>query len=235
MALHKVVSLFLITVVLAGCVPPKNQRSAIRVGRGRADVSGNFNASTSYGTNGTDWNKTWGEVTASSNGNTFAQELLNFTSPSLNNLPQDDQLGFVSGQSGQNTGVRFYGNAVTTGGTGGASRSFDQNSMTIHVEIYDDRAGQPRADGTTRPPVVIEISPDVTGFVGAGGTLSGSQVNLYFQDQYGSIRMSGTINGQNFNGNFGYCTGDTSFCSNTNNTRMLGAFTVDACGFFQCN
>ena len=229
MALRKYISLLLLLAVFSGCVPPKAQ-SRSKIGRARTADSGSHTAWDSTGTKGTEWNKTWGEVTSSASSQSWSQELLNFTSPSLSGLAEDQQLGFVSPQSGQNTGVRFYGNAITTGTTGGYTRSFDQASMLIHVEFYDDKSTNQSA-----APVVVEISPDINGFVGAGGTLSGSQVNLYFQDQYGTVRLSGYVNGQTFSGNFGYCTGDQSYCSNTNNTRLLGQFSVDACGFFQCN
>lgn len=234
MALRKklalVMSLFMMASILAGCQPAKNQRQSIRVGRARADVSGNRSAFDAYGTKGTESNKTWGEVTSNASSQSWMQELLNFSAPSLNGVPADQALGFVSGSSGQNTGVRFYGNAVTNGSSGGYSRSFDPKSMTIHIEIYDDKT----ANGTAAP-VVIEISPAIDGYVATSGSLSGSQVNLNFQDAYGMVRMQGTINGNSFTGQFGYCTGDQSYCSNTGNTRLLGNFAVDTCGFFQCN
>ncbi len=231
MALRKYIALVLVLAALTGCQPAKDQRTSIRVGRSRADVSGNRTANDSYGTNGTTSNKTWGEVTSNGSSQAWMQNLQNFASPSLTGQAQANLLGSVSAQSGQNTGVRFYGSAVTTGGnSGGSSRSFDPKSMLMHVEIYDDKAAN-----QTLPPVVIEIAPDLQGFAGAGGTLNGSQVNLFFQDQYGTIRLAGYINGNTFSGNFGYCTGDQSYCSNTNNTNMLGQFAVDTCGFFQCN
>jgi hypothetical protein len=221
-----------IVTLLTACQPPRRQRSPIS-GRTRATTSGNYSALNSSGSNGTQWNKTWGEITSNAGDQAFDSELYYFTQPSLQGLPSEDQLGFVSSRSGQTTGVRFYGNAVTTG-AGGYTRSFDRNSMLIHIEVYDDRTGQQRSDGSARPPVVVEISPEVEGFVDAGGTITGAQASLFFQDQYGSVRMQGTINGQVYSGTIGYCNGSAQICSNPNNVRTLGNFAVNACTFFQC-
>src|SRR6185312_7017767 len=132
--------------------------------------------------------KAWGSVTSQSGDQAFWQELYLLTYPALNNQSADEQLGYVSSQDGQATGVRFWGNAmVSQDGT-----SIDSNSLMIRLEIYDDRTGTVRSDGTTRPDVPIQISPDQPTYVSSGGTLgAGGQTQIYFQDQFGTIILQG--------------------------------------------
>jgi len=215
-----------IFAVTTGCQPPKKKSTAIGRGRGRFS-SGNLSAPGTTTSMGTDAGKLWGEVTSSNGDQAFDQELYYFTMPSLMNLGPDDQLGYVSAQSNQNTGVRFYGNAVTSGGSS-AQRPFNRATMKIHIEVYDDRTGQQRADGSVRPPVVVEISPANTDtFVDAGGSLNNNQATLYWRDTYGSVYMQGQINGQ-------YFQGSMSYSDSSGQQRTLGDFVVPTCGFFDC-
>ncbi len=222
--------LILITAVTVACQPPRKKGTPINRGRGRIS-SGNLSAPGATGNAGTvDSGKLWGEVTSNSGDTAFRQELYYLTLPSLKDLGAEDQLGYVSSQSNQSTGVRFFGNAVTTGGSG-TTRQFAPDSMKIHVEVYDDLTGQQRSDGSTRAPVVIEISSAHTDtFVSASGTLIGAQVNLYWEDTYGSIQMQGTINGSTFSGTMKYSDNSSGVSG-----HVLGNFSVPTCGFFQCN
>ena len=198
-----------------GCQPPKNQANINSSRTARGGLTGR-GAVLGYG-------KSWGEITSDAGDQVFWQELNNLTSPALSGLSSDDQLGYVSSQSGQNTGVRFWGNARVF-----QNSQIDPSSLMIRLEIYDDRAGQIRSDGTSRPNIPIQISSDQPTYVTAGGSMQGGQVYLWFQDVYGTIMLSGYISGQTFSGQIGYQDSATG-----NQPRTLGNFTVPASGFFQ--
>jgi len=216
-------SLILTVVFALGCQPKRKDKRE-RVGRGRANVTGNFSAFDSRGSRGIGDNKQWGQVLSTQGQNAFQQAVFEFTKPSLRDLSEADQLGYVSGDEGQRTGIRFYGNAITKGGSGGSYRNFDPSSMYIHVEVYDDRTSEGQ-----RSPIVVEINPNISGFVEAGGQVQDDEVELYFADEYGAIMMYGQIDGDYFNGVMEFMNGH-------NGQRMeLGEFTVPTCGFFQCN
>lgn len=199
-----------------GCQPAPSKSSAFgSTGRG-ARVSA-IGATAPTG-------KIWGSITSSAGDAAFDQELYYLTYPTLSTASAADQLGYVSSQDGQATGVRFWGNVHMVGA------NVDATTMVIRLDIYDSHTGQIASDGTTIPDVGIQISPDQPTFVGAGGTVSGSTINLYYQDIYGTIMVSGSTDGQTFTGAIGYQNAITD-----NQTRTLGNFSVPLCGFFQCN
>ncbi len=236
----KSVFCFLLTItILAGCQPKKNPKQRLgRGGRGYFNSAYNSNPSImnaganqcgSYipaGANMT--NKMWGEVTSTYGDQQFMQELYLLTAPVLSSLPAEDQLGQVSGQSGQYTGVRFWGNARTY--YPGMNGQIDISSLQVRIEIYDDKACQPKSDGTVRPMIPIDIGPSQPGFVRGQGAVSNGQANIYVEDIYGAISLQGVINGQYFTGTMSYSTPQTG-----GQLRQLGTFNVPTCGFFQCN
>ncbi len=222
------VFLGLVGVLIAnlGCQPPRKDKKE-RIGRGRSGVTGNFDANHSNSSAGIDSNKRWGEITSRASTRTWEEAIYYFTLPSVRDLGEDDQVGRVSPRSGDSTGVRFYGNALTNG-SGGSVRSFDPASMMIHIEVYDDRTGEEKSGGGKRAPIVVEISPKISGFVEAGGRIDGNQVELYFIDKMGGVLMNGEIVDENF-------VGTVEFTDESGRERMeLGEFSVPACGFFKC-
>jgi hypothetical protein len=199
-----------------GCQPaPNNSSNFTSTGRGARTTS--VGAAVPSG-------KTWGAITSSAGDAAFDQELYYLTYPTLSNASASDQLGYVSSQSGQATGVRFWGNAHMVGA------NVDSTTMMLRLDIYDDRTGQTDSDGNVIPDIGIQISPDQPTFVTAGGTVNGTTANLYFQDTYGTITLTGDVSTQNFTGTITYQDNITG-----NQPRTLGNFTVPLCGFFQCN
>lgn len=234
MASRKIqISLLLLLAFTLGCQPARDDKSKIARGRlARGTVGSNMSAprsgTTGAGVNDPGYNKLWGEVTSQAGDQAFDQELYLMDYAALSTLSPDDQLGYVSSQSGQTTGVRFWGNAQTANGSGVGA--FDRNSMILRLEIYDSHTGEVRSDGSVRSNIPIQISADQPTFVDAGGTVQNGQVYMYFTDLYGSIYISGTMNGQTFSGVIGYASSGTG-----NQSRQLGQFSVATCGFFQCN
>lgn len=224
-----------VALVTAGCQPKTSRADRNRIGRtarGPVGTGANGQPTALQPSSGA---TQWGEILGQ-NDQTFQNELYYFTAPMLANAGVEEQLGYVAAQRGQQTGVVFWGEAAMLGTTQSAyagSMSYGQldgRSARIHIEIYDDRAGQTRADGTVRPQTIVHIGPDQDGFVSANGQVNGQQVQLTFTDQTGSVVMQGQITGQYFSGTIGYSNSYTG-----GQTRQLGQFNVPACGFFKCN
>ncbi len=232
----------LLATVLVACQQKNPKRASLRTGRNlRGDVNSPLEpnrptgaptsqagACGSYSVPG----KQWGEVTNQSGDTVFMQEINFLMSPVLQQLPAEDQLGYVSSQSNQNTGVRFWGNAQSSNSSG--QGAIDPRSAEIRIEIFDDRACQTRSDGTQRPMIPIHISasqPDVRRIEGYinGNPNNGGSANLYFEDKYGAIILQGTFSGQYYTGTMSYTLTGYS------GSRTLGRFTVPICGFFRCN
>lgn len=220
--------------VTAGCQQKSNKRES-RIGRlARGQAGPMINGMPSPLQPGSP-NTQWGEI-ISNNQAAFDQELSLFTSPMLGSLSQDEQLGRVSAQSGQRTGVVFWGEAPMrgmgmSGYTGGMNNgTLDGSRARLHIEIYDDKTGAARADGSIRSQIIVHIGYDQDGFVGAQGSVQGNQVNLMFRDETGTVTMRGSLNSQYFAGQIYYSTAETF-----GQERQLGNFQVPACGFFVCN
>jgi hypothetical protein len=228
--------MMLFVVIATGCQQKNAKKASLRSGR---NSRGDFNSPLepnrpsgtvtsagqcgSYSVQG----KQWGEVTSQAGDQAFMQEINFLMSPVLKQLPQEDQLGYVSSQSNAATGVRFWGHAQSANSSG--QGAIDPNSAEIRIEIFDDRACQTRSDGTQRPIIPIHISRRQPDFVRAEGTINGSQVSLYFEDKYGAIMLQGSFSGQYYTGTMSYTVTGYS------GSRTLGRFTVPICGFFVCN
>lgn len=203
-----------------GCQPPpKNPdtRKIGRLGRGAINWVNGQPQSMQAGTG-----VQWGQITSQNGDQAFQQALSFLTAPTLQGQP-DLQLGYVSSQPNQQTGVYFWGQVFSAGGMIDSSRS------RIHIEIWDSKAGQMGPDGNVIPPVVIHIGSDQTGFVSVQGSVQGGAVQLVFTDETGSIYLNGNTMGQ-------YLSGTIQF-SNANGSGPidLGQFNVPACGFLSCN
>jgi|GEM_PF-6348754 len=231
-SVKKAICLALAVVVLAGCQQKKNQKQSLRTGRGlRGSTMVNTGPNSSAVSSATCGSysvagKMWGEVTSYQGDQAFLQELKILTNPVLSTLSAEDQLGYVSGQSGQYTGVRFWGNAVVMSAYGNGT--IDPNTAEIRLEIFDDRACQLKSDGTVRPIVPIHIGAGQPGFVSAEGYVNGGQARLTFVDNYGAIVLDGQISNNIYSGTVSYTTAETG-----GQARILGRFQIPVQGFFQ--
>lgn len=226
----------LLILVATGCQQKNAKKTSLRSGRNaRGDANSPIEpnrptgaptsaagACGSYSVAG----KQWGEVTSTAGDQSFKQEIEFLMSPVLKQLPAEDQLGYVSSQSNQSTGVRFWGHAQSANSSG--QGAVDPRTAEIRIEIFDDRACQMRSDGTQRPMIPIHISSKQPDFRRMEGMINGNNVNLYFEDKFGAIIMQGTFSGQYYTGTMSYTLTGYS------GSRTLGRFTVPVCGFFVC-
>ncbi len=153
-----------------------------------------------------------------------------------------NELGFVSGEANQGTGIVFKGKIELQGGPLSASaagqRAVLPQSSHMHISIWDSFAGQTYQDerGQTQyvPEYPINFSSAQSGWV------NGRRAQLVFADQYGSIQFDGQ-----FIGGTEICDsvfeGEVSFFNNThvlNETPaawVLGEFFIYAADLFNCN
>lgn len=234
--------LILSTLVAAavGCQQKNPKRTSIRSGRNlRGDANSPLEPNRVTTTTGTNScgsykvpGKTWGEVTSTAGDQAFMQEIWYLMNPVLSQLPAEDQLGYVSSQSNQATGVRFWGNVQTANSSG--QGAIDTRTAAIRIEIFDDRACQTRSDGTQRPMIPIYITASTPGVKRIEGQIvgnpnTGGSASLLFEDTYGAIILQGTFSGQDFTGTMSYTL------SGYTGSRTLGQFRVKICSFFVCN
>ncbi len=205
-----------LAVLAVGCAPKKNSKTTTRgrLARGIPSVNPQTglpstqspSASTQYG-----------HVSAMDQNFYYAVQAL--AMPSLEG--SGDQLGNVSPQPSQSRGIYFWGDGLPHYN----APAF--NTGRLHIEIWDDLAGQVGADGQVLPPVVIHIGADQEGFQGVSGQGFGGQVNLTFSSLYNVVTLQGYVQGNQYVGTFVF--------TNTYAQNMtLGQFTVPACGFFRC-
>lgn len=231
MTFKNAMALMFAIVLVAGCQQKKNKKQSLREGRGQRGSTemntgpGSKQQSSmqcgSYYVQG----KAWGEVTGHQGEQYFYQQVRTLTNPVLMSLPPEDQLGMVSGQSGQPTGVRFWGHAQIL--NGGGQGQIDPNSAEIRVEIFDDRACQVKPDGSVRPVIPIHIGASQPDFVSTSGYVQGANARITFQDIYGAIILDGQISSGVYSGYMSYTTYETGA-----QPRILGHFRVPVNGFF---
>lgn len=215
---------------LAACAK-KDKRQRISVGRdARGPSEVNQRGATDQNgqpikfdpVNGT----SWGEITGSPQ-NLFEEAVRYLVSASID----PKELGSVSGQSGQNTGVRFWGVVETESSfTQGPSRqAIRLNTAELRITIWDSFAGQTDSAGNVIPEYPIHFHGAAEGYV------DGTRAVLTFSDSLGKIILDGTISKDYFQGairfdNVQYWDGRTPGAEGT-----IGSFKVPTCGFFKCN
>lgn len=217
---RQIILLMTLASLLAGCQVRK-RKDAIRPGRtAGGPISKNHNqygCLNPYIVNGA----SWGEITQGFSSN-FQSAVYLLTLPHLDGLPVNEQLGNVSGVSGQSTGVRFWGQV----GFNGAQV---QTNSSLHIEVYDDRYCTPGPNGKSINQVVLHIGPAMQGFQYAAGTVNNNMASLTFVSVYYSVTLYGYIQNQWF-------TGDIYFKNSYTQGEdvYLGQFQVPTCGFFKC-
>lgn len=223
----KLLSLVLVsmTVLLAACAGNKEKQS-YRIGRTARGVTSGPGTTPFTGTSGTGTNyappagKLYGEVTRGSGSqSTFQQSIQNLLAP------QQVTAGYVSGDSGQNTGIRFWGIADTSTGAainGTSNYTIKDTTARIRIEIYDEFSYQ-----VGEIPIDISKASSGENFRYAGGYIQGTYAQVAFQDTIGWIILDGSFNGS-------YYTGNVWFGPGEGQIEYLGKFTVPTCGFFRC-
>jgi hypothetical protein len=226
----------LMTMVVAatlGC-QPKKEKKREPVGRGLRGapavdsmgrpipVQPNNGVNNRWGAQQTEW----GAITSTNGDQAFQQQVAGFVAPSINSIANpsiEETLGYVSGQSNQDTGIVFWGIVQR-----GANGAIDPSVSKIHIEVFDSNYGRAKADGSYVPQIIVHIGADQTGFVSAQGWFNQSQAQLMFTDQHGSVSLRGQIQGGMFVGQVFYTNAFTG-----GGEQLLGQFRVSAAGFFR--
>lgn len=211
--------LLLTAVASGGCQQKKSRTDRQRIGRTlRGPV--NYSATgTPMPLGSSNGSVIWGEIVGYDQ-QSFQNDIYLFARPSLDTRSAEEQLGYVSSQAGQSTGVRFWGEVR------GNQNGIDQQRSRIHIEVYDDRyvSGMTLSSGRQIEQLVVHIGYDQPGFVRAYGSLQ--QGFLSFEDNYGAVIFKNArIQGSQFTGEIWYTNMYTG-------ERRLGQFNVPAQGFF---
>jgi hypothetical protein len=133
------------------------------------------------------------------------------------------QLGTVSGNLSDATGVRFWGHVETSSGfnpNGSTNSTIRSTNAILRVVIWDSYAGQVDSNGNLVPEYPVDMRT-------VQGEVNGNTARIRFSDQYGWIELSGTFDAQ-------YFTGTAWFDNNGGAANYLGVFYVSTCGFFKC-
>lgn len=217
MVLRKVIILLALSVfALTGCPPKPNSKERIRTGRlGNSPVSTNASGQvTSYNSNNV--NTQWFGINAT-DGN-FQNAVYLLGQSSLAGASAEEQLGFVSPTAGNSGGIFVWGSV-----SGTAQGQIDSASSRLHLEVFDSKYGQVRADGTTITQLALHIGSEQEGFGGVQGSVN----DLYFSASFVTIRMQGYIQGTNYVGTMSFANAATNY-----QFVNLGQFSVPRTGFF---
>lgn len=222
-------------VFLIGCAPANNQKKAriTRGGTAQHNLTQTPQGQSPVNKDNTGEAGTWGEITRGyQSQQQFQYQVQNFVS----NLKEADgspiALGSISGDSGQTTGIRFWGSVGLTGPfqvNGGNNLQVTSQGSALRISIVDSYVGQQNAEGETITEIPIYIASGVEGFVSVTGVVQGNTAQITYTDGFGTITLHGS-----FNSNWFY--GTVSFRNNSPAVQgSLGTFIVQTCGFFKCN
>lgn len=206
--LRRLVVLAVLSVLaLTGCPPKKNAKEKLRTGRTAYSPTGGkqANGATASYTSPNPQTQ-WGQIQADQ------MSVYYLTAFALANANQEDQLGQVSG-------VYFWGNVAML-----ANGQIDQQRSRIHLEIFDNKTGGTRSDGSMIEQMFIHIGPEQEGFV---GIQRDNQGNIVFSSTYLSLMLAG----QNYGGTY---QGQVYFYNAYSGEQwnQLGTFSVQSNGFF---
>lgn len=183
-------------------------------------------------------NTTWGQM---HKGNAtqaqFYEGLEGLVSANINSYGDPSELGYVSGDVDQNTGVWFWGDVRTTSGyfnpQGNQSAQIETSSAELRIVVWDAYAGKTDAAGNVIPEYPIHIRGASRGYI------SGKNVTLRFEDDYGYIELVGTYDSNYYSGTVSYQNKvfwDGGIRQGVRGAKgVLGYFYVETCGFFRCS
>lgn len=229
--------LLTLMIFLMGCAPSYNQKKA-RISRGgtaQHNLVQTPPSQSPVNKDNTGEAGTWGEVVRATNWTQpqFENQVRVF----LSNLKEADgspiALGFISGDSGQSTGIRFWGSVGFAGGTfspngTGAPLQVTSQGSALRMSIIDSYVGQVNAEGETITEIPIYIAPGVEGFVSVTGWVQGRQAEITYTDGFGKIILKGQFDNNWFQGAVMFQNNSPAV------SGYLGLFTVRTCGFFKC-
>ncbi len=204
----------LAVTVLAGCPNTKSRKETIRAGRTALGQTGGTNANgTTNSLNSTNQATIWGGLSAMPRmtQQDFDSRVKLFLEPGLHSASLEDQVGSVSMTPGQAGGVFFWGNVFLVNGQVDGARS------RIHIEIFDNKVGQYRPNGTIYEMIPVDLNKG-----------EGSASTITFKSGAMTLQLSGsTAASGDFQGTMTFSNSYTS-----NSWVTLGSFTVKANGFF---
>ncbi len=229
--------ILVMSIMLTACgKKEKKEPISLRGARGGVSDTGSMPTAGGGSTGGTYQpasGKTWGEITRGSfTQNQFNDFVRYFTSATLDLYADPSEIGYVSGDSNQSTGIRFWGQVATQTAfnpTASVSTQITSASSELRIVIWDSYAGQKDASGQTIPEYPVHIKGN------ASGSINGNQATITFnQPGFGSIKLQGTFDQNTFQGwasfdNETYWDGQKPGAAN-----YLGQFRVSTCGFFNC-
>lgn len=168
-------------------------------------------------------NRLWGAIFAGSllSMEDFDYNLHDFVA----NIMSPTDLGYVSGNYTDSTGVRFWGYVEPSSGVlnpnGMSNVTINSTRAELRIVIWDSYAGQVDSSGE----LITEVPVHIRG--GASGSITGNYATIRFTDKLGFIELSGYFDTNYFHG--------TVWFDNTNGyANYMGEFAVATCAFFRC-
>lgn len=231
---------FMIAPTLVSCGKKDNKRTPVGDRQQRnggnspeADSSGGGDPQTSSGSGVSNKGYVYGQIYRDTGKAhySFADNIKGFVSSTID--PWGDssgdsypQLGYVSDQPGQQTGVWIRGNVSTQGG------ELDKANTSIRIIIWDEFAGRTDESGNVIPEYGLSFN----------GATSNSYINynsnravLRFQDSYGWVEFDGQFDDEWFWGEVRYFNNvlDESVTAYSSPwDGHLGEFYIPVSGFF---
>lgn len=243
-ALLKALFFITMTLMLTACPSKKDKKESIvgRGGRGQTEVGTN-----NIGPNGIptqnqqgQQNRSyqpvdghyWGEIIRGGfSQQDFYTAVRGFVSSEINSYDEPSELGYVSGEPGQSTGIRFWGQVETTSGfnpNGTTSGQIRSETAELRIVVWDSYAGQTDASGQVIPEFPVHIKGN------ASGTITGNQAVIRFRDHAGWVELQGTFNQDYFQGWVEFDNDQFWDGRRPGAAGYLGYFYVKTCGFFKC-
>lgn len=231
----KVMFITLLAIPLVACPQKEKKRGSIaaRQARGQAELGRTPGNPGVPGVNTNDPNRAyspqggrlWGAVY---HGNQLDNQTFNYWTHEFvaATMPREE-LGTVSGELNQSTGIRFWGYAEPNGAFNPSNTnqrlSISPSNAELRVVIWDSYAGQVDSTGE----LITEYPVHIRGQ--ASGEIVGNKAWVRYQDSYGWVELNGSFDTQYFSG---WMMFDNA---NGGSAGPLGFFFVPTCSFFRCN
>ncbi len=145
------------------------------------------------------------------------------------------ELGTVSGQMNQSTGVRFWARIAPATGAfnpNGMNATINQADSELRIVIWDTYAGTYDATNELIPEYPVHVKGT------AQGQITGNRFDIYFSQTYKSVnntqetgwfRFQGDFTNQWVKGRVWYANGGSTGFND------MGNIVIPTCSFFKCN